>query len=143
MANIGSDFKDGLNEVLKLGQLVRFRYFNSTAGAGSYYDDNVTLTSGTDVWVSGIPLPIDTSRGSSDAVLLEQGYLLTNDTKLYVRGAINTSGTYRIGFPSGNPPTNEYGVLPDGVITWNVNAEDVVNKLYIRRLTTGSLSGEI
>jgi len=94
------------------------------------------------VWVSGIPLPIDTSRGSSDAVLLEQGYLLTNDTKLYVRGAINTSGTYRIGFLQVIHQQMNMVVLPDGVITWNVNAEDVVNKLYLRRLTTGSLAGE-
>ncbi len=143
MANIGSDFKDGLNEVLKFGQLVRFRYFSSTAGAGSYYDDNITLTQfGSDLWVSGIPLPIDTSRGSSDAVLVEQGYLLTNDTKLYIEGTINTSGAYKIGFPSGNPPTNEYGVLPDGVVTWNIGGEGIVNKLYLRRLTTGSLAGE-
>ena len=144
MANIGSDFKDGLNEVLKLGQIVRFRYFNSSAGAGSYYDDNVTLTqSGNDLWVSGVVLPIDASRGSSDAVLLEQGNLLTNDTKLYVAGDINCSGAFKIGLGSQSPtPKEEFSVLPDGVITWSINEEEVVNKLYLRRLTTGSLAGE-
>jgi len=140
MANIGSDFKDGLNEVLKLGQLVRFRYFN-TSGADDYYDDNTALTqSGTDLWVSGVVLPIDQSRGSSDAILLQQGKLLTNDTKLYVDGTTPCSGTYRIGL--GSPPTGEFSILPEGVITWNISAESIVNKLYIRNLPTGSLTGE-
>jgi len=139
MANIGSDFKDGLNEVLKLGQLVRFKYFNSSYTGE--YDDDITLTqSGTDLWISGVVLPIDQSRGSSDAVLLQQGKVLTNDTKLYVDGTVPCSGTYRIGL--GSPPTGEFSVLPEGVITWNINAESIVNKLYIRRLSTGSLTGE-
>ena len=139
MANIGSDFKDGLNEVLKLGQLVRFRYFNSFYTGE--YDDDISLTqSGTDLWVSGVVLPIDASRGSSDAVLLQQGQILTNDTKLYVDGTTPCSGTYKIGL--GSPPLGEYSVLSDGVITWNINAESIVNKLYIRRIPTGSLMGE-
>ena len=141
MANVGSDFKDGFNEVLQYGQLVRFRYFNSSYGAGSYYDDDVTLTqSGSDLWISGVVLPIDQSRGSSDAVLLEQGKILTNDTKLYIEGLIDTSGTFKVGL--GSPPANEYSSLVDGIIEWKVNDESVVNKLYIRRLTTGSLAGE-
>ncbi len=143
MTNVGSDFKEGLSEVLKYGEIVRFRYFNQSYGAGSYYDDDVTLTqSGTDLWVSGVVLPIDQSRGSSDAALLEQGKLLTNDTKLYVDGLNSISGTYRIGFPSGNPPTNEYSILSDGVITWDINSESIINKLYVRVLPTGSLVGE-
>ncbi len=142
MSNIGSDFKDGLNEVLKYGQLVRIRYFNPTPGAGSYYDDNVSLSVSGNLWVSGVVLPIDRSRGSSDAILVEQGNLLTTDTKLYIDGLVDTSGTLKIGFPSGNPPTNEYSVLPEGIIDWSVNAEPIVNKLYLRRLTTGSLVGE-
>ncbi len=141
MSNVGSDFKDGLNEVLKYGQLVRFRYFNSSYGAGSYYDDDVTLSqSGNDIWVSGVVLPIDQSRGSSDAVLLEQGKLLTNDTKLYVEGTVTCSGTYKVGL--GSPPAGEYSILNQGVVTWNVNDEPIVNKLYIRVLPTGSLIGE-
>ncbi len=141
MSNVGSDFKEGLSEVLKYGQLVRFRYFNSSYGAGSYYDDDVTLSqSGNDIWVSGVVLPIDQSRGSSDAVLLEQGRLLTDDTKLYVEGTVTCSGTYKVGL--GSPTTGEYSILNQGVITWRVNDEPIVNKLYIRMLPTGSLIGE-
>jgi len=141
MGNIGSDFKDGFSEVLKFGQLVRIKYFNQSYGAGSYYDDDVTLTqSGSDLWISGVVLPIDQSRGSSDSILLQQGKVLTNDTKLYIEGLINTSGTIRIGL--GSPPANEYNSLVDGIIEWKVNDEAVVNKLYIRRLPTGSIIGE-
>ena len=142
MSNVGSDFKEGLNEVLKYGEVVRIRYFNPSAGAGSYYDDNVALTVSGNLWVSGVVLPIDQSRGSSDATLVEQGKLLTTDTKLYIDGLIDTSGTLRIGFPSGTPPTNEYSILNAGVISWSVNAEDIVNKVYLRVLPTGSLVGE-
>ena len=142
MANIGSDFKEGFEEVLKYGQLIRIKYFNPSYGAGSYYDDDITLTqSGSDLWISGVVQPIDASRGSSDTVLLEQGKILTNDTKLYVEGATNTSGTFKIGL--GSPPSSEYSILREGIITWDVNAEPIVNKLYIRRLTNGSLMGEI
>ena len=141
MANVGSDFKDGLNEVLKYGQIVRFRYFSMSFGAGSYYDDDVILTqSGVDLYTSGVILPIDQSRGSSDAVLIEQGKLYSNDTKLYVDGNVPVSGTYKIGL--GSPPTTEYSVLSDGVVTWNVNADPIVNKVYIRILPAGSLIGE-
>ena len=142
MANVGSDFKEGFEEVLQYGQLVRLKYFNPTYGAGSYYDDDETLTqSGTDLWISGVVQPIDASRGSSDAILMEQGRLLTNDTKLYIEGEVNTSGVVKIGL--GSPPTNEYSILPEGVIDWSVNAESIVNKVYLRRLTTGSLAGEV
>jgi len=141
MSNIGSDFKDGFEEVLNYGQLTRFKYFNNSFGAGSYYDDDTTLTqSGNDLWVSGVVQPISQSRGSSDAILLEQGKILTNDTKLYVGGEIGTSGTLKIGL--GSPVANEYSVLVDGVVSWSVNAESIVKKVYIRRLTTGSLVGE-
>jgi len=142
MGNVGSDFVEGFNEVLKYGQLVRLKYFNTSFGAGSYYDDDVTLNqSGSDLWISGIVLPIDRARGSSDAMLLEQGKLLSNDTKLYLEGYIDTSGTFKVGL--GSPPTGEYSVVPEGIIDWKVNAESMVNKLYIRSLTTGSLTGEV
>ena len=136
-----TDFVDAFSEVLEYSQPVRFRYFNASYGAGSYYDDDITLTqSGNDVWASGLVLPIDQSRGSSDAVLLEQGELLTDDTKLYVKGTCECSGTYKIGL--GSPPVSEYSVLNAGNITWDVNDTSIFNKVYIRRLPTGSLVGE-
>jgi len=143
-----SDFQNGVTEALKYGQQLRIRYFNTGWGAGSYYDDDVSLTiSGNDFWTSGVILPISNSRGSSDAVLLEQGKILMNDTKLYIDGSINTSGTWKLGLGSNGtgspvPITGEYSLLSEGIMKWDVNATPILKKLYIRKLLTGSLVGE-
>lgn len=143
-----SDFQDGVTEALLYGEQIRFRYFNVGYGAGSYYDDDVTLTiSGNDFWTSGVQLPITNARGSSDAVLLEQGKILMNDTKLYIAGDIDTSGTWKLGLGSNGtgspvPITGEYSLLSEGVMKWGVNATPVLKKLYVRKLLTGSIIGE-
>jgi len=141
------DFQNGVTEALLYGQQIRFRYFN-IVDIGEYYDDNVQLTiSGNDFWTSGVVLPISNSRGSSDAVLLEQGKIIMNDTKLYIAGDINTSGTWKLGLGSNEtgspvPITGEYSLLSEGTMKWDVNATPILKKLYIRKLTTGSLMGE-
>ncbi len=141
---IVSDFQNGVAEAITFGQQLRIKYYNVGYGAGSYYDDDITLTqSGSNFWTSGVILPISNSRGSSDAVLLEQGKVLTNDTKLYIDGSIPTSGVIKIGLGSyTNMSGCEYSVIEEGVMKWNVNAVPILKKLYIRRLPTGSLMGE-
>lgn len=135
-----SDFQTGVNEALKFGQLCRIKYYN-TIEIGEYYDDDIKLTqSGNDLWLSGVILPIQNTRGSNDAILLEQGKVLTNDTKLYIEGSINTSGVIKIGL--GSPIDGEYSLLSEGVTKWAVNETPVLKKLYIRKLLTGSLIGE-
>lgn len=137
---IVTDFQTGVNEAMQFGQQIRIKYFN-VAFTDEYYDDDVTLTqSGVDYWTSGIILPIANTRGSSDAVLLEQGKISTNDTKLYIEGSINTSGTIKIGL--GSPIQNEYSLLSEGVMKWDVNQTPILKKLYIRKLNLGSLTGE-
>lgn len=140
-----SDFQNGVLEALKFGQQLRIKYYNVGFGAGSYYDDDVQLTqSGADYWISGVVLPISNTRGSSDAVLLEQGKILMNDTKLYIRGAINTSGTIKIGLGSyTNMSGCEYSLLSEGVTKWDVNNVPILKKLFIRLLTNGSFAGEV
>ena len=144
-----SDFQNGVSEALLYGQQIRLRYFNVGYGAGSYYDDDVQLTrSGVDYWTSGVILPITSPQGSSEATLMEQGKILTNDTKLYIDGSINTSGELRIGLGSNGtgspvPIIGEYEMLTQGVTKWDVNATPILKKLYIRKLLTGSLTGEI
>ena len=138
---IVNDFQRGVDEALKFGQQLRIKYYNISFGAGSYYDDDITLTqSGTNFWTSGVILPINTTQGSSDAVLLGQGKLFTNDTKLYIDGRVETSGIIKIGL--GSPITNEYSLIPTGVTKWDVNQIHILKKLFIRSLPTGSLEGE-
>jgi hypothetical protein len=139
MTTNSDDFVNGVLEALKYGQQIRMRYFNEFNI--NEYDDDVKLTqSGTDYWTSGVVLPISQGRGSDDAILLQQGNLLTNDTKLYIQGDVNTSGVLRVGL--GSPITGEYSILSDGVIKYTVNQVDVLKKVYLRVLLTGSLMGE-
>ena len=138
-----SDFQNGVTEAMLYGQQIRFRYFNIIE-IGEYYDDDIKLTiSGGDFWTSGVVLPISNSRGSSDAVLLEQGKILTNDTKLYIDGSINTSGTWKLGLGSSDSNDTQYSLLSEGVTKWDVNATPILKKLYLRKLLTGSMIGEI
>ena len=141
---IVDDFQNGVAEALDFGKEIRIKYYNTSWGAGSYYDDDVTLTqSGSDYWTSGVILPIANSRGSSDAVLLEQGKITTNDTKLYIDGSVPTSGTIKIGLGSyTNMSGCEYSLLSEGITKWEVNDIDIIKKLYIRNLPNGSLIGE-
>lgn len=141
---IVQDFQTGVTEALDFGKLIRIKYYNTGWGAGSYYDDDVTLTqSGNDLWTSGVVLPISNARGSSDAVMLEQGKILMNDSKVYVAGDVPTSGTIKIGLGSfTNMSGAEYSLLSEGIMKWEVNATDILKKLYVRRLTNGSLVGE-
>jgi hypothetical protein len=139
MTVYSDDFVNGVLEALNYGQQLRIRYFNEFNNGD--YDSDITLTqSGADYWCSGVILPINQGRGSSDAIVLQQGRVLTNDTKIYIQGNINTSGVLRIGL--GSPITGEYSILPDGVIKYSVNQIDVLKKIYLRLLPTGSLSGE-
>ena len=135
-----TDFQTGVNEVMKFGKICRIKYYNTNVLEDDY-DDNIILTkSGNDLWISGVVLPISNSKGSSDAVLLEQGKILTNDSKRYIDGAINTSGVIKIVL--GSPVENEYSLLSEGVMKWELNDVNILKKLYIRRLTNGSLIGE-
>ena len=140
-----SGLRKDVNGILKNGEPVRIRYFNILYGAGSDYDNEIRIEqSGTDFWTSGLaqPLNIESARASDDAVLLQQGKILKSDLKLYVGGAVNTSGLFKIGIGSANPPNREYAVNQGGVTTWDMQGEPVYKKIYLTYLTTGSLAEE-
>jgi hypothetical protein len=139
-----SEARHDVSEAIRHGEVIRFRHFN-ISGADAGYDDDVALTqSGIDFWVSGLEQPI-TSRdmaNSQNQVLVEQGRLLEGDMKMYVLGDVNVSGIFRIGVGSANPPNREYSVIKGGILTWKLGGEPIYHKIYLRYLTTGSLSGE-
>ena len=145
MTILSDEVKNGFNEILKYGEQVRFKYYTQSLGAGSYYDDDVSLTqSGTDFWVSGVVQPISNKQFSSDALLLNEGKILLDDKKLYVTGSVQTSGlaAIKIGM-TGSPPSQEYQILNEGAITsWNINGVDIYKKIYVRYLPNGSFIGE-
>ncbi len=87
---LASELISGVDEVLNYGEKIRIKYYNQSFGAGSYYDDDTSLTqSGVDFWTSGIACPIDNKQGSYEALLLQQGKLLIDDKKIYIRGNSN------------------------------------------------------
>jgi len=136
--------KTDVKKIINYGQPVRFKYYEPTiAGAGSYYDDDVSLAqSGNDLWTSGLHFPISTTGrlSSSESILMQQGKILENDLRLYVEGGIQTSGIVKIGL--GSPPINEYKIIEDGVQSWELNGSPAYKKLFIRVLTNGSFIGE-
>jgi hypothetical protein len=143
MVNPVSLRKD-VEEILRNGTQVRIRYFDFSYGAGSYYDDDLTLSqSGTDFYTSGLIFPINSKQGSSEALLVEQGRLLDSDSKLYVVGTVETSGLFKIGIGSPQTSTSpQFAMIPEGINTYKINGSPVYNSIYLRQLTNGSLAEE-
>jgi len=130
-------FTDGMNTLMPYGRQITVTSFTGSAGS-SDYDDEYTYTqvSGT-TFTSGILLPIKNKFGSEDAVLMEQGKLLTKDKKLYINGSVDVSGNVLIGL--GSPASEYYSIIPDGVKLLNLSNEDVYKKIYIRYHQNGSV----
>lgn len=125
-------------QFLTYGHPIRVKYYLISGGSASY-DDDITLTqSGTDLWDSGITQPIHSARGTFTALLLEQGKLLDTDQVLYIKGSTSLSGA-KVVIGIGSPCVYESTLIPDGVVQWNINGSAIYNKVFIRRLTTGSL----
>lgn len=134
--------------MLKHGEIVRFRFYD-VSGATTNYDDDTTYTlSGTSVTATGLTQPIDETRGSADAILLQEGRLLRDDIKMYVDGTTATSGLWKVtrfltatgGSPQAASIT--YAPIKNGIIPWRINGSEVYKKTYLRVLTNGSFLGE-
>ncbi|MHA1868750.1 MAG: hypothetical protein ACTSXD_11960 [Candidatus Heimdallarchaeaceae archaeon] len=141
---IASELSKDFNSVLKYGEQIRIKYYNVSYSAGSYYDDDVTLTkSGSDLWTSGLVQPLDKTTGGYDALLLQQGKITLDDKKVYINGSIQTSGTGPIKIGIGSPPDREYQIMNEGqTIQWTVNGSPIYKKVYLRFLPGGSFIGE-
>ena len=118
------------------GEILRIRKFTRTLNTGSF-DDEILLTSGVDTWGSGLIQ----SLGWNDNVLIQQGLLFKDDLKCYVDGSVNLSGTWKLGL--GSPTVNEYALASNNMVeSPQINGSIVYQKVFLRRLTTGSLFGE-
>lgn len=140
---IANELYSEVKQILNYGESIRFKYYTVIHNSTDYYDDDITLIqSGTDTWCSGLIQPIDQTRGSADAFLLQQGKVLMNDSKLYVLGSVQTSGLGQIKVGIGSPNFEEYEFIDNGVIQWVVNGSPIYKKIYVRFLTNGSFIGE-
>lgn len=132
--------RTSFGEALKFGHPIRIRYFTQTFPTGSVDSEVVLTQSGTDVYGTGVTQPIKTSRGTSIALLMEQGKLLDTDQILYVDNTVNLSGTLKLGI--GSPVSYDNTIIPDGATAWNITGSEIYKKVIIRRLIGGSLYGE-
>ncbi len=138
----------GFNNIIsKAGKPVRIRYFSEVAG--SVWDDEVTLTevTGSEVWTSGVVMPLSAKYGSEDVILVEQGKLSNQDQRLYVNGSLDFTGLgsnfkVKIGLNGSPIQTDNYTIIPQGGIPYEVEGTQIYKKVYIRRLTNGSFIGE-
>jgi hypothetical protein len=132
--NLGAGFR---SLVSKTGRPVQVTYF--TRSTGSVWDDDITLTQSSTIFVSGIVLPLNSS---ADGYLVEQGILNNNDLKVYFHGSINFAGSARsIEIRIGSNAGETYSMLPEPVKLYEAQDTPIYKKVYIRRLTTGSLIG--
>lgn len=121
---------------------IRIRYFNQYQD--DVYDDSFSLTqSGNDIWCNGTIQSLDTTQGSTDANLVEQGKLINEDTKIFINGSLVLTDTdkqckVQIGSPTGN----QYSLIPVGGINKQVNGIPIFKQIYVRKIPLGSLIGE-
>jgi len=131
---------DFTNNVKSYGTSILIQHYTGSV-SNTEWDDAQALTgSGTDVWVSGMYFPIKATRGSTDAILLEQGKITQADKSLFLPGDTETTPIMKIGI--GSPVTHQHSVIPEGIITHPMEEHAVYKKMYIRTLETGSLIGE-
>lgn len=139
---IKNNLSQGLYRITQLaGTQIRIRYFNQTYD--DVYDDSVILTqSGADLWTSGVVLPIASMAGTTDSLLLEAGKLIPSDKKIYMNGSLLFTGSdLQVKVQIGSPNGDNYSMIKDGTIIYEVEGTPIYKKAYLRRLT-GSLIGE-
>jgi len=128
-----------LNKSMSLaGQQIRVRYY--TTVFDDVYDEAIKLIqSGTNLWTSGLVMPIRGKEGSTESLLLNQGKLIDSDKKMYVNGSLLFTGSsLSVDVQLGSPTGDIYTTIPDGGEMWEAEGIPVYKKLFIRRLT-GSL----
>ena len=135
----------GLNYLMQNGgKQISIKYL--TAVTGSIYDEADTLAvSGAEVWTSGIVFGLN-PNSSEENLLLEQGKIGIEDKRLYTAGNLmfsqRTGSILQTKIGLGSPNTDWFSIIPLGVDAEEVNDVNVYKKIYIRRLTNGSLIGE-
>lgn len=142
---ITSRFQNAFNHLIdRAGNQLSIKYYSQSYGTGSVYDDDVALTkSGNTLWTSGIVLTLNQLSSSEDAVLLEQGKLITDDKKVFIAGSIALTGSIlQVKFQIGSPTGEQFSIIPIGTQVQQTEGNNIYKKVYLRRLTTGSLLGE-
>jgi len=131
--NINTLLNDGVKFALNSGginttiKLIDYSFFDE-----DYDDQKIQTVTGSNT-ISGLIFPLSNKQGSEDALLMQQGKLLTKDKVLYT-GSVNISGNILI--QSGS---DYYTIIPEGIHSWSSAGSTIFNKFYIRYTVPGSL----
>lgn len=121
------------------GNVLRIRYYTESA-LGSVWDDDRTISkSGADLYISGVISRMDSSDGSEDQVLLEQGRIRYNDSKIYVNGSIQTTSGIRVFTIAISGTDRVYEEVLPGVYSPQYLGTDIYKKVYLREVPLGSV----
>lgn len=141
---VASNLQNGFNNLMnQAGRQIIIRQFNEIIDP--IYDDDVVLTISGNTYTSGIVMNL--SDSGQDSLLVEQGKLLDNDVKMYTSGNSQFTGSEtqcKIIMGSGTDLSTfeTYSTIAPSSFKPQVEGINVYNKIYLRRLTTGSLIGE-
>ena len=130
---------EALAKVIRVaGDQIRVRYYAPVYD--DVYDEAIEyIKSGTDVWTSGVVIPVSNLTAADEATLVQQGKLIDSDRKLYVSGSLQLNGSeYTTDIMVGSPSGELFTTVPIGATTWEAEGQPVYKKQFIRRLT-GSL----
>jgi hypothetical protein len=134
-------FQKGFEDLTnKAGQIIKIVKYTKIYDAD--YDEVESLKASSTIWTSGIILPLTSKTSSSEQILLEQGLIKNDDSKLFVSGNITfTDEGKDIKIQIGSPTGLNYALILPGVENISVQGTNVYKVAYVRALT-GSLYGE-
>lgn len=142
---VANSLQKGLDRITSLaGRQIIIRKFNEIIDP--IYDDDITLSVASDIGISGVVMNL--ANSGKDSILVEQGKLLNNDLKLFTSGAIRFTGSDTqvkviMGSATDLSGFEAYSVIVPSATKPQAEGQDIYNKIYLRRLTTGSLIGEV
>jgi hypothetical protein len=134
-------FQKGFEDLTnKAGQIIKIVKYTKIYDAD--YDEVESLKASSTIWTSGIILPLTSKTSSSEQILLEQGLIKNDDSKLFVSGNITfTDEGKDIKIQIGSPTGLNYALILPGVENISVQGTNVYKVAYVRALT-GSIYGE-
>lgn len=131
---------DGLNFALGVAaKPFRIRYYIETIGSVWDDDSKGYAQSGTDVYISGLFFSLDNTKGSSDQVLMEQGRIKYEDSKIFVNGSVETTSGNRVFTIAASGADQVYREIQPGVNMPEYFGTDIYKKIYVRLVPGGSL----
>jgi len=119
------------------GRTLRVRYYTETIG--SVWDDERTVALSGTTHISGTVHKIDTTPGSTDKILLEQGRINFDDTVFFVNGSLDTTSGVKVFTIAISGDDTVYRAMTPGTIQPQYLGDTVYQKIYGRFLPNGSL----